>query len=475
MELFFCALRLVRDGHAYVCHEQSRSQLSQKVKAEADDSSFRGRNSEENMTQFMKMLMGVYEPGEAVLRLKFKSESGFKDPVIYRVNKLRHSVTFDDWKIYPTYDFCHPICDSLEGIGLSLCSEEFQNHRQLYEWILTTLDLPVPDQREFPRLRFPFNITSKRLIAELKDSIIGVDDPRLLTIAGLRRRGYPAEVLRNFASAEPDQLKLEYLQDVAREYFDTNCNRRFVVISPLRCRVTNFAEFKESCLLTDPRMSVDFDGNVTFEVPNHPARPELGTRVMTISEDVFINKFDFSEDREKKGHYLTTTNGVYLKYASTMMTVQEAIHDNEQVTQLLVHLNKVREKPKKVKILTWVSKALPGSLNLFGNLLTNITPLPGVPISDQVNGASWRTSDILVETSILETVKFAPNFEFGQTFQAERIGYVTVDEAASFLNLELNFTCFLNVHPEMIRNIVEVCDVRQVDGSCPVLRRVASY
>ena len=184
-----------------------------------------------------------------------------------------------------------------------------------------------------------------------------------------------------------------------------------MIINPLRCKVANFDEFRDS-FGHDSLMALNFENKIVIDVPNHPTRTELGERLMTITDEININKFDFSEGKD--GHYLTATNQVYLKYASATMTVEEVIRNKEGVVDyLLVRLTKVKTKPRKIKILTWISDAVPAVLNIFGNLLESSQPLPGVAISDQVNEESWKKCQVLVEKSLLAKLERYVGFEFG--------------------------------------------------------------
>ncbi|KAB7497842.1 putative glutamine--tRNA ligase [Armadillidium nasatum] len=182
----------------------------------------------------------AYVCHEAVLRLKFRSVEGFIDPVAYRINFTPHCRTGTRWKVYPTYDFAHCICDSMENIAISLCSKEFENHRVIYEWVLKSLDLPMVEQREYCRLNIPYNITSKSSIKKITHLIDGYDDPRLLTIAALRRRGFSAQIVREFVSSGANDY--ERLHEISRNYFDSVAPRCFVVFDPLECHVINFKD-----------------------------------------------------------------------------------------------------------------------------------------------------------------------------------------------------------------------------------------
>jgi glutaminyl-tRNA synthetase len=340
------------------------------------------------------MFQGKYNASEAVLRMKYKSKSGFNDPVAYRINKKIHCVDKKHWTIYPTYDFCHPICDSLEGIGLSLCSEEFSSHRELYEWLLKELDLPVPDQREFPRLKFPHNITSKRGVAQIRDAITGDDDPRLLTVAGLRRRGIPASVIKSFVCAPSDELQLNHLHDLTRQHCNLLSPRRIAVINPLKCHVNNFEEFKEQRLAYEDAM-LDSVGDIVLSVPDHPMRPDENHRDFILREDFFINRFDFVNTNEATQHYLSLSSAVHLRYASTLMSIKSVRVNSDGIVDLLeVNLEATAKRAKKIKVITWLSDTHPATLSIFDNILANAEPNDEEPLSKQINPRSWMKCPI---------------------------------------------------------------------------------
>lgn len=273
-------------------------ELSPKQRASIKESPYRNRTVTENESEFNKMYIGDYQEGDAVLRLKYKSTAGFHDPVAYRINKKPHCVTNKDWNIYPTYDFSHPICDSLEGIGLSLCSKEFSTHRELYEWLLRQLELSVVDQREFNRLSLPNNITSKRGVIQIKSSVIGDDDPRLLTVSGLRRRGFPAKTINQFVSSSSDELQLSHLFDLTSRYFDTVCPRRIVVLDPLKCYVTNYEEFLAHRFMSIGENQMNSSGGIYIHFSDHPMHPQGRNRLINLKNELYINRFDFVDNNE---------------------------------------------------------------------------------------------------------------------------------------------------------------------------------
>lgn len=457
-DLYQFALQLIKDGCAYVCHQETRVHLDPKERSLAEDSPYRFRLVEENQKEFQKMFRGCYNNGEAVLRLKYKSPSGFKDPVAYRVNKHPHCITGTSWCIYPTYDFCHPICDHLEGIGFSLCSEEFYTHRDLYEWLLTRLNLSVPEQREFPRLKLPFNITSKRAVAQMREVIIGDDDPRLLTVAGMRRRGLPAAVINDFVSSSSDALQLGHLEDVARQHFDPICVRKFVVIDPLKCYVNNFEKFKLSRLEAS-EASRDDRGGIVITVPDHPLRPGGPYSNQTLRQVFYINRFDFVNTVDKCPQYLTRNSSVLLRHALAQMAVENVQVKNGKVELLEVNLKYIPGRLKKTKVLTWLSDIHSATLNVFDNILDSAEPERDQPLVDQINPLSWCKCPIYLEKKTLNSLKTENQFTFGQTFQAERLGYVTVDPSSTLVDLQLNLTCFLKLHPEMLQHVLDATSV----------------
>ena len=290
--LYNYALQLINMGKAYV-DSQTPEQIQQSrgsfVEA-GTNSPYRERTIEENFALFEKMRLGDFAEGECVLRAKIDMASGninLRDPVIYRIKKVHHHQTGDKWLIYPMYDYTHPISDAIENITHSLCTLEFEDHRPFYDWLLDTLATPAhPQQIEFSRLNLNYTVTSKRKLKKLVDegTVAGWDDPRMPTIAGLRRRGYTPESLRDFCerigiSKNDGVVDFGLLEFCVRNHLENTAPRAMAVLKPLKVVITNVgAEV------------------LTLTSANHPNLPELGTREIPFTQEIFIDAADFSEE-----------------------------------------------------------------------------------------------------------------------------------------------------------------------------------
>lgn len=297
-EFFYeCAVHLIKNGLAYV-DEESPEQIKLhrgNVQTPGTASPFRERSIDENLEIFAAMRAGIYKEGQAVLRAKIdlaSSNMNLRDPVLYRIMHAHHHNTGDAWCIYPMYDFAHPLEDALEHITHSLCTLEFENHRPLYDWFIKNCPVPSkPRQIEFARLSLTYTVMSKRKLLQLvnEEYVSGWNDPRLPTISGIRRRGYPAEAIRHFCkrigitkyNGTTDIALLEY--DI-RDYLNTHAPRRMAVLDPVRVIIENFAEEPVSPVL----------------VSNHPQDASFGEREVSLSAEIFIEREDFQEHPEKK-------------------------------------------------------------------------------------------------------------------------------------------------------------------------------
>jgi glutaminyl-tRNA synthetase len=292
-----CAVHLIKNGLAYV-DEESPEEIKLhrgNVNAHGTPSKFRDRSVDENLTAFAAMRAGKYKEGEAVLRAKIgltSSNMNMRDPVMYRIMHAHHHNTGDAWCIYPMYDFAHPLEDALEHITHSLCTLEFENHRPLYDWFIENCPVPSkPRQIEFARLSLTYTIMSKRKLLQLvqEGHVSGWDDPRLPTISGIRRRGYPPEAVRHFCkrigitkyNGTTDVALLEH--DI-RDRLNSTAPRRMAVLDPLKVVIGNFAE----------------ENTTSLVIPNHPQDESFGEREVSFSGEIFIEREDFQEIPEKK-------------------------------------------------------------------------------------------------------------------------------------------------------------------------------
>lgn len=308
-KMYEFAVDLIKKGLAYVCELDA-----DQVRANRGDlnspavSPYRDRPVEESLDLFERMKNGEFEDGKMTLRAKIDLASGnfnMRDPVLYRINRIRHHRTGDKWCIYPMYDFAHPIEDALEGITHSLCSLEFEDHRPLYDWVKNNVDVKdKPRQIEFSRLGINYTVMSKRKLRTLVENgiVSGWDDPRMPTLCGLRRRGYTPESIRNFCSRIGvskviSTVDYAFLEHCLREDLNLRAQRVMAVIDPIKLIITNYPEDKVE----------------EFEVENNPNRPEDGKRTVTFSRELFIERDDFMEEPVKKYFRLFPGNEVRLK------------------------------------------------------------------------------------------------------------------------------------------------------------------
>ena len=305
-----CAVHLIREGKAYVEQQSAEEMRANRgnLTTPGKPSPFRDRPTDENLDLFARMKVGAFKEGECVLRAKIDLASpnmNLRDPVLYRIMHAHHHNTGDAWCIYPLYDFAHPLEDALEHITHSLCTLEFENHRPLYDWFIENCPVPSkPRQIEFARLNLTYTVMSKRKLLQLvqEGHVGGWDDPRLPTISGLRRRGYPSEAVVHFCkrvgitkfSGTTDVALLEF--DV-RDILNQSAPRRMAVLDPVKVILENWT--------AEPLAVVN--------VPNHPQNPEAGTRDIPISQEVWIEREDFMEFPEKKFHRLGPDRHVRLK------------------------------------------------------------------------------------------------------------------------------------------------------------------
>ncbi|HOG27422.1 MAG TPA: glutamine--tRNA ligase, partial [Candidatus Cloacimonas sp.] len=311
-KLYEFAEYLINAGKAFVC-DLSLEDLKEyrgTLTVPGKDSPYRNRSIEENLDLFRRMKIGEFPEGSRTLRAKIDMASpnlNMRDPVIYRIKKTHHHRTGNDWQIYPMYDYTHCISDALEGITHSICTLEFEDHRPLYDWFLDQLPVPChPQQIEFARLNLAYTIMSKRLLLDLVNNhlVSGWDDPRMPTIAGMRRRGFTPEAIREFSerigvSKANSMVDDELLMFCVREDLNKKAQRRMVVVNPVKLTITNYPEGKTE----------------TFEAENNPEDPSNGTRIIKFSRNLYIEKDDFSENPAKGWFRLALGKEVRLKYA----------------------------------------------------------------------------------------------------------------------------------------------------------------
>ena len=426
-QLYAWAVDLIRAGHAYVDSQSAEEIHAQRgtLTEPGVNSPDRDRSVEENLDWFARMKAGEFPDGGPVLRAKIDMASpniNLRDPVIYRVRHATHQRTGDDWCIYPMYDFAHGQSDAIEGITHSLCTLEFEAHRPLYDWFVEHLDVPSrPRQIEFARLNLEYTIMSKRKLGQLVETgvVDGWDDPRMPTIAGLRRRGYTAAAIRDFIErvgvARADStVSMSQLEFSVREDLNQNAPRTMAVLHPLKLVIENYPE----------------DGQETLELPCHPQRPEMGTRAVPFCRELYIERDDFMEDPPKKYFRLKPGGAVRLRggyIVDFTSLVRDA--DGEVVEVRCRYDADTRSgsggSGRKVKgTIHWVSArhSIPAEVRLYDRLFTQATPgAGGAEFLDAVNPDSCRVvSGARMEAQVAGA-------EPESHFQFERVGYFVAD------------------------------------------------
>jgi glutaminyl-tRNA synthetase len=307
------AVELIKAGKAYVCDLNADDVRSYRgtLQEPGKDSPYRDRSVEENLELFAKIRAGEFSDGEKVLRAKIDMASpnmNMRDPTLYRIRHgVIHHQTGEEWCIYPMYDFTHPISDALEGITHSLCTLEFEDHRPLYDWVLDNISIDChPQQIEFSRLNLQYTIVSKRKLTQLveKNLVAGWDDPRMPTIAGLRRRGFTPASIRDFCdrigvTKADNSIEMGVLENCIREDLNEIAPRRMAVMNPLKVVIENYPDDKVEQL----------------KAPNHPQKEEMGKRIVPFSKEVYIDRNDFKEEANNKYKRLKTGGEVRLRNA----------------------------------------------------------------------------------------------------------------------------------------------------------------
>jgi len=429
-QLFEFAVTLIKKGKAYVCNltadeiREYRGTLTEAGK----NSPYRDRSIDENLDLFFRMRDGEFEDGTHILRAKIDMGSpnmNMRDPAIYRIKKMDHHRTGSTWCIYPMYDFAHSLSDSIEHITHSLCSLEFQDHRPLYNWFVEHSDSPgEPRQYEFARLNLEYTVLSKRKLIQLvqENHVSGWDDPRLLTIKGLRRRGYTPEAIRSFmerigVSKRDSYIDMSILEDCLRNDLNEHAQRALCVLDPLKVIIENYPENESEEL----------------EAMNHPGKPEMGTRPIPFSREIYIERSDFMEDPPKKFFRLGPGKEVRLRFAY-FLKCEGFTKDEEtgEITELRCTYDpstKGGSAPdgRKVKgTIHWVSAkhAEKVEVRLYDRLFSVSKPdgdKSGKDFKEFINPDSLTiNTNAFIEPGITNA---AP----GTTFQFERTGYFTLD------------------------------------------------
>ena len=429
--LYGYAIELIKKGLAYV-DELSPDEIREyrgTLKEPGKNSPYRDRSVEENLALFEKMKNGEFAEGKACLRAKIDMASNFicmRDPVIYRVRFAHHAVTGDKWCIYPMYDFTHCISDAIEHISHSICTLEFQDNRRLYDWVLDNITIDChPHQYEMSRLNLEYSITSKRKLNLLVSEgyVDGWDDPRLTTISGLRRRGYTPASIREFCrrigvTKQDNTVEMTALESCVREDLNANAPRVMAVMHPLRLVIDNYGE--EGVTAT------------SFNVPYFQDKPELGSREVSFSSELFIEEEDFREEANKSYKRLKLGGLVRLRHGYIVKATSCEKDENGKVT--CVHVEAIPNsigcdvegcKPKGVIHFVDAKNYCDGKVMLYQNLFND--PNPGA--AEDFLACVNKDSVEVIEHAALE--RSLQQAKVGDHFQFERVGYFCVDSKNS--------------------------------------------
>ena len=425
-QLYEYAIGLIEHGKAYVDSLSSeeirayRGTLTEPGK----ESPYRNRPVEESLDLFRRMRAGEFEDGQHVLRARIDMASpnlNLRDPILYRIRHATHHRTGDRWCIYPMYDYVHPLSDAIECITHSLCTLEFEDHRPLYDWVIEAVAPPCrPRQIEFARLNLAYTVMSKRKLQQLVEEghVNGWDDPRMPTISGVRRRGYTPGSIREFSdrigvTKKDAMIEMGVLESCIREDLNENAPRAMAVLDPIRVLITNYPQDQEEAL----------------EAPNHPNRPELGTRTVPFSRVIYIEREDFREDPPKKFFRLAPGREVRLRYAY-FITCHEVVKDSEgNLVELICSYDPATRggnaaDGRKVKAtLHWVSAAhtIDAEIRLYDRLFTVPNPAAEQDFLRHLNPHSLK----VLSHSKLESGLAEAGTE--DRFQFERQGYFCPD------------------------------------------------
>lgn len=424
-QLYEFAVDLIKQGKAYVDSstlEEIRS-LRGTLTEPGKPSPDRDRSIEENLDLFTRMKAGEFPDGKYVLRAKIDMQSGninMRDPVIYRIRHAFHQRTGNDWCIYPMYDYAHPLSDALERITHSLCTLEFQDHRPLYDWFINNLPVPAkPVQTEFARLNLSHTITSKRKLREMveKNIVSSWDDPRMPTIQGMRKRGYPPEAIRQFCeiigiSRSDSVIDMSILEACVREHLNQTAKRALCVLDPIKIVIENYPE-----------------NQVENLEPNYYPQSEMGsqTRILPFTREIYIERSDFMENPPPKYFRLFKGAEVRLRHAYVIRCT-DIIHDADgNITELrctydpdTLGKNPVDRKVKGV--IHWVSAthAHPVTIYQYDRLFNDPNPAREEDFLQFLNPDSLKTGQGFCEISLADATE-------GEVFQFERLGYYTVN------------------------------------------------
>jgi glutaminyl-tRNA synthetase len=431
--LYQFAVQIIKAGKAYVCdlNSDQMRQYRGTLTEPGRNSPFRDRSIDENLDLFERMKAGEFPDGARTLRAKIDMASpnlNLRDPVMYRILHAAHHRTGERWCIYPTYDFAHGQSDSIEGITHSICTLEFEDHRPLYDWFLDQLDIHHPQQIEFARLNLSHTVLSKRKLLQLvqQNHVSGWDDPRMPTLAGIRRRGYTAEAIRNFCerigvAKRNSTVDIAMLEHCLREDLNKRAARVMAVLRPIKVVIENY-----------PAGQVEH-----LEAINNPEDPSSGTRLVPFSEVVYIEQDDFREEPPKGFFRLSPGREVRLRYAYIIKCI-DVVKDPEtgEIRELRCTYDSETksgssQSNRKIKAtIHWVSAdyAKEAEVRLYDHLFSKEDP-DAVP-----DGIDWLTNVNPKSLEVLTNCRVEPilaNAQIGELYQFERLGYFCVDSVDS--------------------------------------------
>lgn len=443
-QLYQWALDLIRAGKAYVDSLSAdeirdyRGTLTEPGR----ESPYRNRSIEENLDLFQRMRAGEFNEGEHVLRAKIDMASpnlNLRDPVMYRIRKMPHHRLGDAWCIYPMYDYAHGQSDAVEGITHSICTMEYEDHRALYDWFLENIDVPSrPHQYEFARLNLSYTVMSKRKLLRLvqEKRVSGWDDPRMPTLAGIRRRGYSPESIRNFCERigvgkRESLVDLALLEYSAREDLNLRTPRVMSVLRPLKVVIENYPEGQTEYL----------------DAINNPEDPAAGVRQVPFSREIYIEREDFMENPPKKFYRLSPGTEVRLRYAYFITCVGAVKDDKGEVVELRCTYDPVTrggDSPDRRKVkatLHWVSAphAMEAEVRLYDKLFLSPTP-------EDIEGGDFMADLNPDSLEVIESARVEPSLAGavpGSRYQFERLGYFCVDPDSTEEKLVFNRTVTL--------------------------------
>ncbi|HCH23310.1 MAG TPA: glutamine--tRNA ligase [Oceanospirillaceae bacterium] len=437
------AVELIEKGLAYVCDlspEQAREYRGSLTEP-GKNSPYRERSVADSLDLFARMTAGEFADGAKVLRAKIDMTSpnmNLRDPIIYRIRHIHHHQTGDKWCVYPMYDFCHGLSDAIEGVTHSICTLEFEDHRPLYDWFIANVSAPsTPRQYEFARLELNYTVTSKRKLKQLVDSaaVTGWDDPRMPTISGMRRRGYTPAALRNFCAATPVARSkgitdVSRLESAVRDDLDSKAPRAMCVLDPIKVTITNWSA----------------DDVKTLVVPVHPKDETMGTRELTWTREVYIDRADFAMQAPRKWKRLAPQQSARLR-GGYVVTCNQVITDADgKVLELLCTYdeNTLGKKPEDYKVngvVHWVSAShnLPVEVRVYDRLFNDENP----------DGNKERDFTECLNPESLQVISQAyaelglASGTVGQQYQFEREGYFCIDTDSTADKMVINRTVTL--------------------------------